>query len=538
MTDAPLSLFAPVGCAGRLRPCAAACVTVAVMTLSTAMDAQSREPIRYTLRFPAPQTHYVEMDAGYPTDGRPQIDLFMAVWTPGRIWSASTNATSRTSAREARRGIAWRLQKSAKNRWRVETGGATTVTVSYRVYGREMTVRNNWIESAFAMLNGAPTFISLVERASRARTRCGSSLPAAWKTSATALMPVSGQPHTYLAEDFDTLVDSPIILGNRVRASSRSPASGTPWCSRATRRMSTPIARRPTRRRSSRRARDVMGGRVDYPHYYFLNMIMEAGGGLEHKNSFLGDGEPLHDPDAPRLPRLPRPGRARVLSQLEHQAAASRRARPVRLRERGLHQGVCGSREGFTDYYAGLLVKRAGLSTRDEFFEEMSGQIEAVQTTPGRLVTSVAMSSFDTWIKQYRPDENTPNTTVNYYPKGAVIAFLLDARIRDATGGAKSLDDAMRLAYAALLGPEGLHARSVLPGDERTAGTDLRPGLHARSRAPRNWTTRKRSTGSAFASARSTRAAAARGWASRRATTAAAWSSRRCAVTRPRSRRA
>ena len=30
------------------------------------------------------------------------------------------------------------------------------------------------------------------------------------------------------------------------------------------------------------------GDRYDYPHYYFLNMVTEAGGGLEHKNSFLG----------------------------------------------------------------------------------------------------------------------------------------------------------------------------------------------------------------------------------------------------------
>ena len=81
--------------------------------------------------------------------------------------------------------------------------------------------------------------------------------------------------------------------------------------------------------------------------------------------------------------------------------------------------------EGFTDYYAGLLVKRAGLSNRDEYLDELADQIEAVQTTPGRLVTSVDMASYDTWIKQYRPDENTPNTTINYYPKGAVIAFLV-----------------------------------------------------------------------------------------------------------------
>ena len=70
-------------------------------------------------------------------------------------------------------------------------------------------------------------------------------------------------------------------------------------------------------------------------------------------------------------------------------------------------------------------------------------------------------ASFDAWIKLYRPDENTPNTAISYYTKGAVVGFLLDAKIRSATGGAKSLDDVMRLAYTAILGRTRVHARGV-----------------------------------------------------------------------------
>src|SRR5918997_1168637 len=62
---------------------ALACVIAATMTLSGPIAAQTGEPIRYTVRFPAPHTHYMEIEAVYPTGGRPQIDLFMAVWTPG-----------------------------------------------------------------------------------------------------------------------------------------------------------------------------------------------------------------------------------------------------------------------------------------------------------------------------------------------------------------------------------------------------------------------------------------------------------------------
>jgi len=51
---------------------------------AAAARAQSApEPIRYTLNFPAPQTHYVEITATVPTGGRREVELMMPVWTPG-----------------------------------------------------------------------------------------------------------------------------------------------------------------------------------------------------------------------------------------------------------------------------------------------------------------------------------------------------------------------------------------------------------------------------------------------------------------------
>ena len=77
------------------------------------------------------------------------------------------------------------VEKSSKNRWKITTGGAPTVTLRYKVYSREMTVRNNWVEAGFAMLNGAPTFLTLVERAARPH-EVRVELPAAWKSVADA----------------------------------------------------------------------------------------------------------------------------------------------------------------------------------------------------------------------------------------------------------------------------------------------------------------------------------------------------------------
>ena len=100
-------------------------------------------------------------------------------------------------------------------------------------------------------------------------------------------------------------------------------------------------------------------------------------------------------------------------------------------------------------------MRRAGLCSDAELLDGLSGLIRRLQTTPGRLVHPLEMASYDAWIKLYRSDENSPNTTISYYTKGAVVAFLLDAKIRAATDGCKCLDDVLRLAYARYSGVRG-----------------------------------------------------------------------------------
>src|SRR5258708_28377150 len=128
--------------------------------------AQTREAIRYTLRFPAPQTDYVEVEAVDHTDGGAWIDMMMAVWTPGSYLIREYERN--VEAVKAMAGTAvLRSDKTAKNRWRITTGGSRDVTVTYRVYSHEMTVRSNWVDADFAMLNGAPTYLTLVESGAR-----------------------------------------------------------------------------------------------------------------------------------------------------------------------------------------------------------------------------------------------------------------------------------------------------------------------------------------------------------------------------------
>jgi predicted metalloprotease with PDZ domain len=445
--------------------------TLAALAWTNAEAAASEsEPIAYTLRFPAPYTHYVEIEAVYPARDE-HLDLMMPVWTPGSylVREYARHVEGVTARGPAGRGLA--VVKTRKNRWRVETGGAKRVTLIYRVYGREMSVRTNWIEQGFAMLNGAATFITIVEPGAKRPHVITLDLPAGWKTSISGLARVTGHPHRFHANDFDELVDCPIVAGNpavhEFEVSGKkhylvNEGEAGVWDGARAARDVEQIVRTTER----------FWGSLPYERYVFFNMITEAGGGIEHRNSTMLMTN--------RWSTSTRRAYLGWLSLAAHEffhVWNVKRLRPLELGpfdyENEVYTTGLWVSEGFTSYYGGLLVRRAGLSSEAELLDEVSTGIRQLQTTPGRLQQPVEAASFDAWIKQYRPDENSPNTSISYYTKGEVIALLLDAKIRAATGGARSLDDAMRLAFARFSGARGFTDEDLRKTVHQVAGRDF-----------------------------------------------------------------
>jgi predicted metalloprotease with PDZ domain len=431
------------------------------------------DPISYTLRFPAPQTHYVEVEASVPTTRRPAVDLMMATWTPGSymIREYARNLEAVSAANES--GAALPIEKTAKNRWRVTTRGAARAVVRYRVYGREMTVRTNFVDAGFAMLNGAPTFLTLAEDGNRPHD-VHVVLPAAWKTVVCPLPPPPGAAEgegRFRAESFDALVDAPIYAGNpalyRFEAGGRphlllNEGEGGVWDG----------PRSAVDVEKIVREQAAFWRVVPYPRYVFFNLLVEAGGGLEHRDSTV-----LMES---RWATRRRKDYVDWLGLVSHEffhAWNVKRLRPAALGpfdyENEVYTRDLWVVEGLTSYYDDLFVHRAGLSTRGELLKELSQDIETIQTTPGREVQSLEDASFDAWIKYYRKDENFNNTGISYYTKGAVVGFLLDAKIRRATNGKRSLDDALRLAYQRHSAERGFSSQEFRAALEEVAGVDL-----------------------------------------------------------------
>ncbi len=422
------------------------------------------EPIRYTVRIPSPISHYAEVEGHFPTNGASTLELFLPVWTPGSYL-----------IREYARHIEdVQGTKTRKNRWLIETAGLDTITVKYRVYCNELSVRTNFIDDRFALLQGAATFLTSPAMLDR-QHEVILELPTGWHVSATGLR---GQEHRYTAEDYDMLVDSPILMGNS--EAHEFSVDGKPhylvnegadgeW----------DVAKSVGALEKIIECNRAMWGSLPYEKFVFLNILGEGagGGGLEHKNSFYVL--------ASRYATGTRQAYVSWPSLVSHEffhVWNVKRMRPAELGpfdyENENYTTGLWVAEGFTNYYDRLTLVRAGLTTKEEFLASLSSLIESLQTTPGRLVQSVANASYDAWIKHYRPDENSVNSAISYYVKGAVIAFLLDAKIRAATAGVKSLDDVLRLAYLRYSAARGFtedEFRSVICA---ISGVDLLPWIH------------------------------------------------------------
>lgn len=260
--------------------CPASEPEVVVEPPPTAIELPEDGATRYTIRFDDAQQHLIDVEMELPTGGADEIELMMAVWTPGSYLIREYQRHV-----EGLRVEGGTLAKTAKNRWTVRTGGADSVRVHYRLYCREMSVRSNFVDADLAMLNGASTFLARADRLHQP-AEIVLEVPETWPRVATALAPVDGAEHTWRARDFDELVDSPIVAGDLQIYDFE--VEGVPhqlvnwgedgvWD-------------------GPRSARDVEAitkeqvafwGTIPYDRYVYLNVISGAGGGLEHKKSTL-----------------------------------------------------------------------------------------------------------------------------------------------------------------------------------------------------------------------------------------------------------
>lgn len=422
----------------------------------------------------------------------PEQDFSLPVWIPGSyLVREFAKHLSGLTARQGGRELA--VQQLDKASWRVRCSGRGALTLSYDVYAFDASVRTAWLDSQRGFFNPSSLCLRAHGRETQTHRIELARLPKAWRV-ATEMAPVDGG---YEAPDYDELLDHPFEMGAHWQG--EFIAAGVPhrvvvagaWPSFDGQRLLADVQR-------ICEAQIAFWGGAPFERYSFLLWAVDEGhGGLEHRASTALICARRELPTAAEGV-TPGDPYVRLLGLFSHEyfhAWNVKRLRPAEFArydyQRENYTELLWFFEGFTSYYDELMLLRAGLVDAARYLKLLASSVNGVMAAPGRRVQPLAQASFEAWTKYYRPDENSPNATSNYYAQGALVALCLDLGLRQRRS---SLDRLMtQLWKASSGGPIGeadvLAAVAALGGKELAAqlerwvhGTDelpLREALEA-----------------------------------------------------------
>lgn len=408
--------------------------------------------ISYTLAMPQPQTHYFEVDmrlqnAASATNARKNgyLDLKMPVWTPGSylIREYAKNVEGFTAKAG---GQPVRSDKINKNTWRVYTN-SDDVQVHYRVYSYEFSVRNSYLDDQHGYLNGASVFLYSDPLKNQPLTVQINPFTS-WKKVSTGMKAVANAPFTYEAPNYDILVDSPIEIGNHTILSftaSNVPHTVAMFANGPLEYNAEKLAA--DYKRVCETAATVVGEQPCTDYTFLVHHTGQPGGGLEHLNSTTLQTT-LNAYATDRNYK----GFLTLVAHEYFHLWNVKRIRPIALGpfdyETENYTHMLWLSEGCTSFYEDYILRRAGFHTPEEYLRIVAGDITGIENQPGNQVQTVAEASWDAWIKNYRPNENSSNSTISYYSKGSVLGTLLNLAILSGSNGQRSMDDLLRLLYS------------------------------------------------------------------------------------------
>ena len=393
-----------------------------------------------------------------------QQTVSLPVWIPGSyLVREFAKNLQQLQAKQKNKTCA--ITQQDKCTWQIDSAEGAPLTLSYEVYALDNSVRTAWLDAARGFFNGTSLFLRV--HGQEAQPHQVEVLPVtqqpAWQL-VTGLSPVKVNTRgfgLYAAANYDELVDCPVEMGAFWRGEFTAcgvphqlvVAGALPSFDKARLIADTKKiceAEIMFWHGDKATAKTVLKHTPHKRYVFMLNAVDEGFGGLEHRNStalICGRRD------------LPRVGDAKtsegyttLLGLISHEYFHTwnvKQLRPAELAHYDYTQEnyteLLWFFEGFTSYYDDLLLRRAGLLDDASYFKLLNKTINQVMQTPGRLIQSVAQASMDAWVKYYRQDENTPNATVSYYTKGALVALCLDLKLRQE--GSHTLDGVMRTLW-------------------------------------------------------------------------------------------
>lgn len=370
-----------------------------------------------------------------------KVIIALPVWTPGS-YMVREFARNVEQFRASSGNTSLSFSKVKKNEWEIETKGNKDITISYRVYCNEFTVRTSEVNDAHAFINCSNVF-PFIKGSLDNPAEVRINLPPQWSKISTGLKKISDG--VYSADNYDILADSPIEAGNQNVLNFTVSGKEHHICLYGYGNYDEETLRKDFAKIVAEE--EKMMGSLPYENYTFIcHLVENGGGGLEHLNSFAIQFGGIKFKDKRSY--------ASLMGLVAHEFFHCWNVKRIRPSELGPfdyenenYTKLLWVAEGFTSFYDNLFIYRSGFLNKEEYLDALSKEINDVLRYDGRKVMSLEEASFDAWIKYYRKDENSNNSQISYYTKGSVVSNMLNIGIITSSEGKYCLDDVMRELY-------------------------------------------------------------------------------------------
>jgi predicted metalloprotease with PDZ domain len=404
-----------------------------LLVAGSALGLAQNAPVRYLLdlRYPASHLVRVTMKVGQAGQG---TEFQFPTWN--NLYQIRDFVRDVQDVQADCQGRPAPLRRVDINTWE-SSERCANLGIHYEVYANQDNVFSAILDSRHAFLNFALLLFYLPQQRKRA-LRVRFLLPVGWEL--VTMLNDGPAPGEYQAPNYDWLADSPAEAGEFRQFDYVQKGATYRVIVDGGRDLYSPKHLLDVLKKITSTETALMHD-VPFKRYTFMFFFpASGGGGMEHRH-----GTAIAIPAAQM-----REG----LENLENTAAHEffhlwnvKRIRPQGLEPIDYIHGNDTSdlwfSEGVTSTYAELVLLRAGLIGKKEFYSHVAMEINQLRSRPARNFQSAEESGREAWLEKYR-DYFRPERSISYYNKGELLGYLLDLGIRHGSNNRFGLDDLMR----------------------------------------------------------------------------------------------
>lgn len=419
--------------------------------------------VKFTFDSANPNQQYIQITATF-TAKESTTFVQLPSWRPGRYELGNFAKNVRNFKVFDDNNQLVSAEKVTKDRWSVDSSKTNNIRVEYSYYASELNAGSSFLDETQLYVNPVNCCV-FTDETFHEEVEISLNIPESWEVASS--MQRVGEK--WKVENTEEFLDTPFIASGGLQHRTYEVGGTTfyVWFNGEV---------KPDWNRLIKDFRAFTASQMDkfkeFPvkEYHFLNQIIPYKGyhGVEHQKStviLLGPSYAVFEEFYPEL--------LGVSSHELYHTWNVKAIRPIEMfpydftKENYSQLGyIC---EGVTTYQGDLFLLKSGVFNLDEYFKELTTQLQRHFDNPARFHYSVAEASFDTWLDGYVP--GAPGRKVSIYTEGCLLAFVTDVKIRRATDDKFGLDDVMRQLYFDFaLKNKGVSAEIYQSMIEATAG--------------------------------------------------------------------